>query len=314
MFTSTELQLLEAEYKGIKGVYHIDHGNPGPTVAIFAVTHGNEISGFDALVHLLEEQQLLDKEINGRLFLIVHNVKAYSLYREAVLKRDLGDTEFRFLDVNMNRIYEESILNDPLNQHLYEIQRANEIAKIIPELDAVLDIHSTSRPSDPMLIGGAEEEDLRIGDQLFFYRHILDIFDKIPGESLLGYAKQHGKKGKNTAAIAVECGSHFQSNSKYCARKTAIRFLKATGVVELLPVPGPKDFVLTKYKVVKNILPKFEDFSWAELWDGFQAVKKGTIIARENNQDIIVDDDYILLMPTANPKPGGDGVYLAKVV
>jgi predicted deacylase len=107
MYTATELELLESTYKDIPGVMCLDQGNPGPSVAIFAMTHGNEISGFDALVHLLEEQKIVEKEIHGRIFLIVHNLAAYKAYRDAVLKRDLGDTEFRFLDINMNRIYEE---------------------------------------------------------------------------------------------------------------------------------------------------------------------------------------------------------------
>jgi predicted deacylase len=281
---------------------------------VFAVTHGNEISGFDALLSLLEEQKLDQREIHGKLFLIVHNIEAYKSYRDAAEIRDLGDTEFRFLDINMNRIYDESHLNDASLSDLSEIKRAKQIINLVPEFDYVLDIHSTSRPSDPMLIGGGEETDMKIADQLFFYRHILDIFNKIPGESLLGYVKRHGKRGKNTVAIAVECGSHFLSSSKYCARKTVIRFLQATGVVNLLDIKPPKDFSVTKYRVIKNILPKYDDFRWTESWSGFQKAQKGTILARENNTDIVLDDDYILIMPTAEPKPGGDGVYLAKAV
>jgi hypothetical protein len=165
-----------------------------------------------------------------------------------------------------------------------------------------------------MLIGGVEPADLKIGGQLFFYRHILDIFNKIEGESLLGYVKHKGNRGNDTVAIAVECGSHFQSNSKYCARKTVIRFLQAYHIVTLVDIPGPKGFSMSRYRVIKTILPKHHDFKWAQAWSGFQAVKKGTVLATESNTEIIVDDDYVLLMPTANPVPGGDGVYLAKAV
>src|SRR5690606_38368574 len=117
-----------------------------------------------------------------------------------------------------------------------------EISTIIPECDYVLDLHSTSRPSDPMLIAGTGQEDQRIADQLYFYRHILDIFDKIPGKPLLDYAKRYGKRGPETVAIAVECGSHFQSASKYCARKTALRFLQATGAVHVMDIEAPEYF------------------------------------------------------------------------
>lgn len=314
MFTKSELELFESSYKGIPGITVLDQGKPGPTVALFGVTHGNEIAGFDALVHLMEEQKIYEKTIHGRIFLIVHNIEAYKAYRKTILKRDVGDTEFRYLDKNMNRIYEDEIVNNPIFENDSEIKRAKEIMKLIPEFDAILDIHSTSRPSDPMLIAGKEQGDQHIGDQLFFYKHILDIFNKIPGESLLGYAKKYGKRGKDTIAIAVECGSHFQSSSKYCARKTAIRFLQAMESVQLMNIPGPDNFNVTKYQVIKNILPKYSDFEWAQNWDGFQKVKAGTIIATENNSNIIADEDVVLLMPTSNPKAGGDGVYFAKIV
>src|SRR5690606_38801175 len=122
MYTPTELRLLEAEYKGIKGVTLLDQGNPGPAVAIFAVTHGNEISGFDALAYLLEEIELDRREINGRIFLVVHNLEAHKQYRLESEKRMLADNEFRYLDVNLNRIYDDASFVDESLSGMYEMQ------------------------------------------------------------------------------------------------------------------------------------------------------------------------------------------------
>lgn len=314
MYTPTELRLLDAEYKGVSGVTLLDQGNPGPTVAIFAVTHGNEISGFDALTYLLEEIELDSHEIKGKIFLIVHNLESYRRYRYESRQRPLRDNEFRYLDINLNRIYDQTSFADERLATAYEMKRAKEISSLVPEFEYVLDLHSTSRPSDPMLIAGIGSEDQRIADQLYFYRHILDLFEQIPGKPLLDYVKKHGKKGAETVAIAVECGSHFQSMSKYCARKTSLRFLQATGVVQVMHIEAPENFKVTKYVVKKNVLPKFPDFKWAHPWSGFQAVKRGTVLAVENGDQHKADDDYVLIMPTASPRPGGDGVYLAQML
>jgi len=312
MYTKTEQLLLHSSYKDIPGILCIDQGNPGPAVAIFGVTHGNEIAGFNALVQLIDKYNLLTRKINGKVFLITHNIKAYQGYREAVDKRSIGPTEFRFLDINLNRIYNKESFDHPELQSCYEIQRAKQIAKIVPELDATLDLHSTSKPSDPFLLSSYEKEDIAIADKLFFYRHIYNLLDYIPGTTLTTYANLHGKVKGKTISIGVECGSHFEESSLYCAEMTSVRFLSALGSIEGYKEQNTTDFKMSKYKVVGNILPQFEDFSWKDDWKSFQLLPKGTVLATENGKAHVFDKDYILIMPTANPIVGGDGVYLAE--
>ncbi len=314
MYTKTEQLLFESTYKTIPGVLCLDQGNPGPSVAIFGVTHGNEIAGFHALVKLIDDHDLLNRKIHGKIFLIVHNIKAYQGYREAISKRKVADTEFRFLDINLNRIYEEDSLNNPEYQSYYEIQRAKQIASIIPEFDATLDLHSTSKPSDPFLLSSYEKEDMAIADKLFFYRHIYDLLEFIPGTTLTTYSNTHGRVKGKTVSIGVECGSHFDENSKYCAEQTAIRFLAAMNSIEGYIEKNTTDFTMSKYKVIANILPKFSDFTWAQDWSSFQLLPKGEVLAIENGQNHVYEKDYVLIMPTANPIVGGDGVYLAETL
>jgi predicted deacylase len=301
-------KLFQSTYQGVDGVVQVRGKRPGPTAAIFAATHGNEIGGVSGILALMRDERLMSGEFAGSLLLVLHNINAY---REQLNHPDVKDATYRFLDIDLNRIYDDVILTDLKNSHLREVRRAQKIASLIPQCDAVLDLHSTSSPSQPMLIAFTGQDDERVAESLRVNRHILDILDKVSGRPLLAYAKERGRRGRDTIAIAVECGPHFEESTHVFAQTVARRFLEG---LEMIPSSESGVVSPLKYQVIKHLMPEADPFLWAEPWSSFQNVRRGQILATENGRDIAADDDYVLIMPTARPKLGGDGVYLAKRV
>lgn len=315
MYTATELQLFESEYKGIKGITCLDHGNPGPTVAIFGVTHGNEISGFEALEFLMEDMELAKREIHGKILLIVHNLKAYQGYRSAVEDNiSLKNIDFRCIDINLNRVFLDEFLDDPKHQDAYEIQRAKEIRKIIPEIDYALDMHSTSSPTEPMVIYNNVDGDKALADAICMQKHIIGIEKYIHGRTLTECIRNEGRNGEGAPVITIESGFHFQSESQKIAKESAVRFLEHLGVVELIDLQPPTAFQSKKYLIEKSVMPTHTDFRWVKEWEAFQEVSTGTVLAEQGGEAIIAEKPYAIIMPTFINVIGEEAGYLATVL
>jgi len=116
---------------------------PGPRVAVVGWTHGNEPVGGAVLDHL--ERVIEHELIAGSVLAIRANLVA----REVELRHTADG-------VDLNRLYDAVTLRrlrscDPASL-CYEERRALEIAPLLLGCDAVLDIHSTSRPTEAFLL------------------------------------------------------------------------------------------------------------------------------------------------------------------
>jgi succinylglutamate desuccinylase len=110
---------------------------PGPTIAIVALTHGNEPVGLSIFESLIQTG-ILDGIQSGKIMLVCSNIQAHEVY----LKQN-DPLKFRFIDHDMNRIW-----NDDFIENSNEYNRREELKIILSQADIILDIHSVSKGDD----------------------------------------------------------------------------------------------------------------------------------------------------------------------
>src|SRR3989344_923996 len=142
-----------SELEGVKGVWHVDSGNPGPVLGITIHTHGNEPSGLAALWYFRNQFDLRKNLKRGSMFFVLNNMRATEQYFTAINVADLDErerqkTKARFCDVNMNRL--PSNAPNIVGDGRYEIIRTQELRPTWQKLEAVIDIHSVSKKSGPL--------------------------------------------------------------------------------------------------------------------------------------------------------------------
>lgn len=117
----------------MNGITTLHSTNPGPTVGIMAVTHGDEPAGLMAHAFLKEFFALHPLD-HGTLVLIEGNPEAAKDGKICV-------------DENLNRIFQDDTLLSEKQKSSYEYIRSRELMPILASLDYLLDIHSTNSPS-----------------------------------------------------------------------------------------------------------------------------------------------------------------------
>ena len=137
---------ISAYRTGNTGVdYFISFDGPvdGPHAMITALMHGNELCGAVVLDELLRSGF---RPARGRLSLGFCNVEAF-------LSFDVNrPTLSRFLDEDMNRLWETQILRSDRNTR--EARRSRKIQPLLDDVDMLLDIHSMQHPTRPLMLAG----------------------------------------------------------------------------------------------------------------------------------------------------------------
>ena len=119
-------------------------------------------------------------------------------------------------------------------------------------------------------------------------------------------------------ALLVECGQHWAKSSEIVAIETMIRFLRTTSIMDknfaddFIYHNQTLDFQNDVYKVGKIITIKSENFKFEQDWQGFETLKKGVLIGKDDQEDIRAPyEETILIMPSKRLFPGKTAVRLA---
>ena len=137
---------LERFRRGSTPVGHVhvfDSAQPGPTVMLNALTHGNEVCGAVALATLLDARI---RPRRGRLIVSFANVQAYARF-------DANDPDrARFVDEDFNRVWSPAQLDGP--RRSADLDRAREIRPFVDDADFLLDLHSMHEACAPVMVCG----------------------------------------------------------------------------------------------------------------------------------------------------------------
>lgn len=290
--------------QGIPGVLTLDTQQPGPEVGIMACTHGNEPAGLAAFRYLLHYQEALTR---GRLHLILNNIEAARRYfTEAT---DLSFTaHYRLVDRDMNRL-KPGWQSDGT----YESQRVQQLLPLLERLDVVLDLHSTSAPSDPMLIEISESaQDFQVPGVALLIQNIVPHLNAPPLVSLCTGA----------SAYVLETGSHEDQSALHIAQAAVQTLLQNAGVWGAETEPRQKNTtLLTPYRIYQTVVFPHESYRLTEIVPHLSFLPAGKVLAYSETEDKatwpdwVVERDSYAIMPPQRLKPvhfGSEFMYLAE--
>lgn len=263
-------------------------------LCIIGATHGDEPAGVHALQKI--SQHIKDQEwvLNGvDVFGLVGNPDAY-------------EKRVRFIDHNLNRMFQDVLLNDSTNISL-EVVRAREIKKIFDELKNsyekvyIIDVHSVSMSDLQMAV--------------YLKNDILskEILERISPIALRFAFDEQSVPGStsecamNTQCIgfAIEAGSHTSSNASLVALDIIERFIddlsgfvKKTVSYKDRPqyVPGEKRTYTTLERIIPENNFRFTIQQASELF-----LPQGTVFGENNNGKVVAVQDCFMMIPSKVP-------------
>src|SRR5450432_4801614 len=147
---------------GVDWVHVFDSGRTGPRVMVQALTHGNEICGAIALDWLLAQGF---RPNCGNLTLAFANVAAFARFDRA------DPFPSRLVDEDYNRVWADATLfgaGDSL-----ELRRARALQPFVDAAELLLDIHSMSEASLPLMVCGTVEKNVAYARELGVPAHLL---------------------------------------------------------------------------------------------------------------------------------------------
>jgi predicted deacylase len=288
---------------GIKGFTTRESGKPGPHVAVVALTHGNEIAGAIAMDRLLQAGLA---PARGRLTFGFANIAAFARFDPR------QPTASRFLDEDLNRLWDLPVLNGP--RHSSELARAREIRPLIDTVDVLLDLHSMLWPSDPLMLCGSSAKGRRIAFGIGVPELVVADHGHASGRRLIDY-RRFVDPETTAAATLVEAGQHWEAETVDMTIACVAGLLHHLRLIDngaLPPAPArsPQRFAEVTTAVTANTT----GFSFVQPFRGGEVIgRRNTLIAMDGAEEIRTPhDNCLLVMPSLRPSRGHTAVRLAR--
>ncbi len=289
-------------------VFSMDSKISGPHVFISCVVHGNEPCGAIAVDWFLKNQF---EPVRGKITLGFINVEAYLAFDPQNPNRT------RWVEEDLNRLWAPGVLEDDSRKKTYEFLRANQLKHIISDADYLLDIHSMQKPCVPLMMAGMLEKGVDLANKIVNDMITISDTGHEEGMRMRDYKGFSDPKSQKNALL-VECGQHWEKHSEKIAIETMIKFLRFFNVMdndfglEYLTNHNSQNKKSDNYKVGEIITINTNNFQFSNDWNGFEKLKKGTIIATDDKEIIYAPfEETVLIMPTKRFIPGKTAVRLA---
>jgi predicted deacylase len=290
---------------GVRGFISRESGRPGPHVAIVALTHGNELAGAIAVERLLTGDV---RPACGRLTLGFANLAAFDRFDPR------QPTSSRFVDEDLNRIWESTVLDGPRQSN--ELIRAREMRPLIETVDVLLDLHSMLWASEPLLLSGASEK----GRRLALAIGVPDLVVADPGHAsgrrMIDYAR-FSDPDSAACAVLVEAGQHWEMgtiDTTLACIGGLLRHLRMVVEHPVLPPPATGRAQPRFAEVTAAVTAQTGSFSFTRPFRGGDVIaERGSLIALDGGAEIRTPhDDCLLVMPSLRPSRGHTAVRLAR--
>lgn len=291
---------------GTEGVWEFDSGQPGRTLMISALIHGNELCGAWAVKGLLEAGV---RPLQGRLILAFCNLAAFDRF-----DADNHDAS-RFVDEDLNRQWSAERIQAGGTQ---ERQRALALLPFVTQADWLLDLHSMHERAAPLLLTGMQARNLALARTLRSPEYI--VVD--PGHKDGVRMRDFGRLGdlcadgsdNGTRSLLIECGFHGDLQSRSVAHDICVRFLQAAEALDapeidrLLPgwrqPDAPQQWALD---VTGPVVARSEKFRFVGPYQGLEIIARaGTLIGWNDDEPVTTPyDDCVLVMPSIRQAKAG---------
>jgi hypothetical protein len=217
-------------------------------------------------------------------------------------------TASRFVDEDLNRLWDPTILDGPRRSS--ELNRARAMRPLIDQVDLLLDIHSMLWPSDPLILSGPTAKGRALGQAIGTPGMVITDHGHISGPRLIDYERFTGPEP--AAAVLVEAGQHWETETVLCASATLDGLLHCTGIrpSDIIHAPG------RVAEVTVAVTAATSAFAFVRQYRGGQIIpERNTLIALDGTTEIRTPhDDCMLVMPSLRPSRGHTAVRLARFV
>jgi len=285
---------------GVPGFTTFGSAHPGPHVALVALLHGNEIAGAVVLDRMMRAGI---RPLRGSLTLGFANLAAFARWDPE------HPTASRFLDEDMNRLWNPAVLDGP--RRSCELDRARELRPLVDTVDVLLDLHSMLWPSDPLILSGPTPRGLALASALGVPGLVVADSGHATGPRLIDYPRFIGEGG--SIACLVEAGQHWQPGTVAVAQGCVDALLHQTG---LAGVPAPAPPTVRRAEVTTTVTAATGGFTFLQPFRGGDVVpRRNTLIALDGTAEIRTPyDDCLLVMPSLRPSRGHTAVRLARFI
>ena len=275
---------------GVPGFTTFGSAQPGPHVALVALLHGNEIAGAVVLDRMMRAGV---RPRRGSLTLGFANLAAFARWDPE------HPTASRFLDEDMNRLWNPAVLDGP--RRSCELDRAREMRPLVDTVDVLLDLHSMLWPSDPLILSGPTPRGLALASALGVPGLVVADSGHATGPRLIDYPRFTGE-GSSTACL-VEAGTQDCVDA----------LLRHTGLAD---APAPAPCTVRRAEVTTTVTAATGGFTFLQSFRGGDVVpRRNTLIALDGTAEIRTPhDDCLLVMPSLRPSRGHTAVRLARFI
>ena len=296
---------------GISHAHRFDSGRAGHDVVVLALVHGNELCGAHAVKRLLDLQI---RPGSGSLTLLFANVMAYQGYDAA------APTRARFIDEDMNRVWDRAKLDGP--QRSAELERARQIRPLVTGATRLLDIHSMQSEGEPLMLSGVTRRGQKLATAVGFPRLVIADGGHASGLRL----RDHGAfadPNADATALLAECGQHQSPVAAENALEISARFLHAVGSIDRETAETIAPFRHHDPALVIEVTERITvaeagraGFRFVEPFEGLTVIPDaGTVIAEEAGHPIRTPyDNCVLIMPSRRLVQGQTAVRLGRFV
>lgn len=289
---------------GVEGVWHFAAAEPGPTVMITCLVHGNELCGAWAVKGLLESGL---RPHRGALTLAFCNLEAFDTFDPA--QHDAS----RFVDEDMNRQWSDERLAQP---DTVERVRAALLRPFVESADWLLDLHSMHEPGPPLLLAGPHQRAVDFARTLNAVRHIVVDAGHSEGVRMRDFGRfgLPDSAADARTALLIECGFHGDRSSIDIARDACYRFLLETGAVEpdalVTALAGwrrPSPVRQVVLDVEGAVVARDENFRFVRPFQPLEVIPRaGSLIGWDGDERIETPfDDCVLVMPSIRQARAG---------
>jgi predicted deacylase len=298
------------EGNALPGVWSFAAAASGPHIAVAALVHGNEIAGAAVLDRWLRAGL---RPARGRLSLVFANMEAFNRFDPA------DPTASRFVDEDMNRLWDESVLAG--GRRSCELRRARALRPFLDTVDVLLDLHSMLWPADPLILAGRTERARRLALDLGVPPLVVGDDGHATGRRLIDYDGFTDAEGARVGLL-VEAGAHWEAPTVATMEATAASLLRRFGTAasddEVLPPPPPPAATARPRlaEVTRTVTATAPGFAFLRPYRGGEVVpERNTLIALDGDAEIRTPhDDCLLVMPSLRTVPGHTAVRLARFV
>jgi predicted deacylase len=308
--TAPDITPYRAGNTGVEYVTTFTAPEPGPHVAVFGLTHGNEICGAITIDKLFRANV---RPRRGKLTLGLNNVAAYQEFDPRY------PIASRYIDEDFNRLWSPATLDGARNSA--ELQRARAMRPIVAGVDYLLDLHSMQYATAPLMLAGLLPKSVALARQVGIPELIMCDAGHAAGPRMRDYGEFADPVSPKTALL-IEAGQHWEKRSAEVAVDVTLRFLIALGTVtrdDVAALGGP-DFDATPHQrviqVTEAVTITGNRFEFVEPYVGLEVIpQQGTVIGHDGDQEIRTPyDNCVLIMPSRRLVRGQTAVRLGRYV